>query len=208
MRYRQKTDFTLDHNANIRFFENLLKEHGPSVEAVGMNKRSQRKRFDVLTQVGNLEGKSILDVGCGLGDLALHLEKAGIPISYHGVDISRRMIKQARGLRPDLNFDVGDILTWPTTAAWDFVLSNGFGNILTPSNNALMESMLAKMFALCHVAVGVTMTSACTKTPQEDTFYYEPEMIVSIARKLSQNFVLRHDYMPHDMTIFIYKKAP
>jgi SAM-dependent methyltransferase len=204
---RQKTPFAADYDANIRFFESLLEKYGPHVQAVGMNEQSQHKRFEVLAQVGNLGGKSLLDVGCGLGDFALYLEKARTPVTYRGVDISPRMIDQARRLRPQLDFEVADILTWPDTAAWDFVLSNGFGNILTASNDALMESMITKMFALCNVAVGVTMTSACTRMPREHTYYYDPETIVSIARKLSQRFVIRHDYMPHDLAVFIYKKG-
>ena len=46
----------------------------------------------------------VLDVGCGPGDVTAHL--AGLGVDVSGVDLSPRMVAQARRLHPDLPFDV------------------------------------------------------------------------------------------------------
>ncbi|WP_432839960.1 class I SAM-dependent methyltransferase [Dactylosporangium sp. CA-092794] len=64
---------------------------------------------------------SILDLGCG--------SSANMPLPagryrhYHGVDVSRSAIQQARRLgRPDTSFEVADIRTFATGERYDAVL--------------------------------------------------------------------------------------
>ncbi len=47
---------------------------------------SQQKRFDVLAGVADLNGTSILDLGCGQGDLKCFLDKRFSAFSYIGID--------------------------------------------------------------------------------------------------------------------------
>src|SRR4051794_33946044 len=46
----------------------------------------------------------VLDVGCGPGHVTAHL--AGLGVDVQGVDLSPRMVEQARRLHPRLRFDV------------------------------------------------------------------------------------------------------
>jgi SAM-dependent methyltransferase len=46
----------------------------------------------------------VLDVGCGPGHVTSYL--AGLGVDAQGVDLSPRMVEQARRLHPDLRFDV------------------------------------------------------------------------------------------------------
>jgi SAM-dependent methyltransferase len=46
----------------------------------------------------------VLDVGCGPGHVTAHL--AGLGVDARGVDLSPRMVEQARRLHPNLRFDV------------------------------------------------------------------------------------------------------
>lgn len=64
---------------------------------------------------------TILDLGCGTSaNLPL---TAGSYRHYHGVDISRKAIAQARALnRPDTSFDVGDIRTFDSSDRYDAIL--------------------------------------------------------------------------------------
>jgi ubiquinone biosynthesis O-methyltransferase len=48
----------------------------------------------ILDLIGDVRGKTILDVGCGDGDLAIELSKRGATVS--GIDISESMIETAR----------------------------------------------------------------------------------------------------------------
>ena len=55
------------------------------------SKENQELMFKCLTLVGDVSTGSILDVGCGQGDLYDYLE----PEDYTGIDISTKMIGHA-----------------------------------------------------------------------------------------------------------------
>ena len=68
-------------------YQSLFEEHGISEKAVQYtDKYSQYARFFFLTQFIQ-KGSSILDVGCGLGDLYSFLHSNDFFGSYHGIDI-------------------------------------------------------------------------------------------------------------------------
>lgn len=71
---------------------------------------------DLLARFAELAASSnrpVLDLGCGPGHISAHLGSLGL--SVRGVDLSPRMIEAAARIRPDLDFDVGDMLEmqWP-----------------------------------------------------------------------------------------------
>jgi SAM-dependent methyltransferase len=60
--------------------------------------------------VGN-DSARCLDVGCGYGVLVPHLVKAGVKRpNLHGVDLSEEMIRNARELHPDIDFQAADFI--------------------------------------------------------------------------------------------------
>ncbi len=58
-----------------------------------------------LDHAGDLEGKSVLDVGCGYGDLIPLLPGT---VRYRGIDTDEQVIEEARRLHPDHEFEVTD----------------------------------------------------------------------------------------------------
>lgn len=55
-----------------------------------------------------IPGGSVCDLGCGPGHVAAHLESLGIDVI--GVDLSPRMIAEAKRRYPSIGFQVGDML--------------------------------------------------------------------------------------------------
>ena len=56
-------------------------------EALGWkNRDSQQHRFEELAQIGDLRGCSVLDVGCGHGDLYPYLQERHGEFHYTGID--------------------------------------------------------------------------------------------------------------------------
>lgn len=64
-----------------------------------------------------------LDLGCGTGILCEKLTDAGI--SARGMDFSSGMIAIARASRPDIPYDVGDMIVYRPEDAMDLVTSTG-----------------------------------------------------------------------------------
>ena len=66
-----------------------------------------RKMLDWLTEKVNGQG-TICDLGCGVGQVAGYLRSRGANVC--GIDLSAEMIKQARRLNPDIDFQQGNML--------------------------------------------------------------------------------------------------
>lgn len=82
-----------------------------SVYGVNVNEASLFKMEEgvLLPLLGNLQGKTILDVGCGSGRYALRFAQAGATVT--GIDLTPEMISVAqRKAGVAINFICGDIL--------------------------------------------------------------------------------------------------
>src|SRR5690348_4633106 len=119
-------DWQRDNERNVRYFSECLIQHGISARALDWSgEHSQFLRFRVLTEVGVLSGASVLDVGCGLGDLCGWLRANSCDARYTGIDIAPAMIEAARRRFPDARFEVRDLLSDVPNGSFDYVLSSG-----------------------------------------------------------------------------------
>ncbi|MCP5053423.1 MAG: hypothetical protein GY940_40030 [bacterium] len=66
--------------------------------------------------------------------------------------------------------------------------------------------MMRKMYQIANMGIAITMTSALTKKPNNDTFYYHPQDVLTKTYEFCTNVRLDHTYLPHDFTILCYKK--
>lgn len=64
----------------------------------------QKNRFKVLLDIGVKDGDSIVDFGCGLGDLYGYLRDNNYKVKYIGVDICDFLIEQAKEKYPKGKF--------------------------------------------------------------------------------------------------------
>jgi len=100
-------------DAYLEPYRRSLERHGPLFEvALWANPDSQRKRFEVFTQLAYLHGKRILDAGCGRGDFAAFLIERGVAFErYIGIDALPRVIEFASGRDlPNCEFHCGDLV--------------------------------------------------------------------------------------------------
>src|SRR6516225_3290246 len=75
----------------------------------------QLQRRLILTLLGDIRGRNVLDVGCGDGDLAVELWRRGGTVT--GIDTSPEMVEAARARAKregaDISFMVGEAVTMP-----------------------------------------------------------------------------------------------
>ena len=90
------TKFT--HKGISDLYNSRLDSGLPDHKVVGWgSKESQDLRFKILSDISSLDSSSILDVGCGLGDLVLFLNNNNHNVyRYHGIDISENLIDEAK----------------------------------------------------------------------------------------------------------------
>jgi len=98
-------------NQNISKIENIYdsvaKEYALKFADEHEYKPKDREMLLKFAQMLN-DGKPVWDLGCGPGQTAAYLKNLGVEIS--GLDLSEKMIEQARIVHPDIYFMKGDIL--------------------------------------------------------------------------------------------------
>jgi len=77
---------------------------------------------DVVELLNPQKGESILDLGCGTGDLAYEISNYGA--SVVGLDYSKEMIEKARLKYPHINFQIGNAEEFTVESSLDAVFSN------------------------------------------------------------------------------------
>jgi SAM-dependent methyltransferase len=195
---------------NLDYFSKTLDEFKDEHLAVAQSEISHLKRFEKMLELGDFQGKSLLDVGCGIGGFYDFLRAKGIHCRYTGIDINEKMIAKARERLPEIvgNFLVFDIIEEKLDGNFDYVISVGPLNLkFDPGLNMEMTmKLIKKMFELADTGSAISMTSVLTKKPAAGTFYYDPAEILSETSKFCANVRYDHTYLPHDFTLFCYKK--
>lgn len=191
------------------FFAGELEKFGPTHEATNWgSKKSQYARFDVISGVGDMRGRSVLDVGCGLGAFYEYLRSRRINADYTGADLCEEMVAGAKKLfarSKSAKFVAADILEMSSRTRFDFVIASGTFNINLKNNEKLIREVIAKMYQMSRAGVAVSMLSVYADFTEKFYYYYDPAEIFEFCKSICKNVALRHDYMPHDFTIFLRK---
>lgn len=196
-----------DDEARIAsYYDALVDRYGHDPRAVDATSASALEvRYAVLAAATDLTGASVLEVGCGLGDLGAYLTERFTGLDYHGIDISPRMIEDGRRAHPHLDLQQRNVLDVPAESQFDVVLAQGIFYLLTPPAEPKMQQLIAHMYALARRAVALTTTSAWSDRRDPGEFYADPVALVASARQLTKSVVLRHDYHPGDVALYLYK---
>ncbi|MFC1963390.1 class I SAM-dependent methyltransferase [Chloroflexota bacterium] len=190
----------------IRRYEERLLKYGVSTKTIGWrDKEQQYRRFDILSEIGNLNSCSILDIGCSFGDFYEFLKLRGLNVKYTGYDISSKLLEVAKKRYPEATFEVSDILEQSTKKIFDYVVSSGVFNARLSDNEEFLKAMITRCFELCISGVAINMTSNYVDYHDEGLYYYSPEKVFTFCKTLTKRITLRHDYMPYEFTVYLYK---
>src|SRR5438874_1278671 len=114
-----------DKGRLLEFYEDSLQQYGDhdARSVHWTDERNQRVRFEILLCVTHLNGKTVLDVGCGLGDLYKLLKEKDISVNYTGIDIVPDFISKAQEHYPEAIFKCQDIFDIEETC--DVIIASG-----------------------------------------------------------------------------------
>lgn len=146
---------------------------------------------------------SVLDIGCGVGHLVEYLATLDFRGKYLGIDALPEMVASARVCYPTWQFQDGNILDSDKDLNADYVLGSG---LFTFSDSKLMEKTIRAMFDTCKKAVVFNSLSSWAEKKEPGEFYADPLATVQFCRTLTPWVTLRHDYLPHDFTIYMYQE--
>lgn len=202
----------------IASYQKRLRRYGASPRALKWrNKGAAHQRYRHLTGELNFEGKSVLDVGCGFGDVIWFIQRRAENFDYTGIDIVPEFIKEARKRYPEYKFVAGDYFAEPLESDFDIVLCSGALNSNVPNNTGIVEDNMAwrkeailTMWNHTKRALAFNMAGSHPQ-PQNGsgnkTWYADSLEVLKYCLTLSRKVILLHHYHATDFTIILFKKT-
>ena len=185
------------------FYHPRLEAHGADARAAGWGSaEGQASRLRILLAVADIQHASVLDIGCGLGHLVDELKAQDFQGTYRGIDLLETMVSAANSRHPSRDFAVEDVGTLETESA-DFVIASG---LFTFADEPMLRETVAAMFHACRHAVAFNSLSTKADRREPGEFHADPDETREFCKSVSPHVVLRHDYMPHDFTIYMYRQ--
>lgn len=185
-------------------------QYGRDIKTVGWgDEASQRLRFEVLFRGLDPRGKSILDVGCGLGDLIPYLESCtGGDFQYIGIDIAEKLIEDARVTYGYAGraFYIGDIFS-VTLPPVDIAVLSGALSLKVEGIEQYAYATMERMYDLSQEAACLNFLSKYVDYELEKNQHYQPELIFAKAKRIAARVNLFHDYPLHEFTVQLIKMA-
>lgn len=194
---KKTSDIIIEHH------NELFRKFGESPVALGEAKDRTNLRFKVLSEIGNLNNSNILDVGCGFGYFLSFLKKKKRNVKYVGVDINSDFIEIAKRRNPNYIFKVADIEKTKIKSQFDWVFAIGIASKADSYN--YIENLLKEMFRISKKGVVMNFITSYVDYKVKGTFYTSPERVFKIAKKLTKRVLLRHDYLPFEFCLYLYK---
>jgi SAM-dependent methyltransferase len=190
-----------------RWYEDKVRTYGFDHRGLGFRSRSsQVKRFEALLQVGDLDGRRVLDVGCGFGDLLAFLHERGIEPVYTGIDVCEPMVRRCvERFGASGRFVVADVLEYEPEEPYDFVLASGLFGLDAEGSRERILPTLERMVGWARMGMAVNFLSAAYPSPVENRIYVEPGKAIEVALTLAPSVRLDHSYLPNDFTLYLYR---
>lgn len=200
-------------DATAAYYSEKLATHGATPQGADWNSaESQEQRFEALCRVCDTSSAfSLIDYGCGYGQLFEYLQERGCAVDYTGYDVSATMIQAAQrrfGAAPNCAFRAGR----PEDTVADFVVASG---ILNVKQGFSLEAWEAYVYETIHDLDRVSrrgfafncLTSYSDPDRMQDTLYYaDPAVLFDYCmRQFSRSVALLHDYGLFEFTILVHK---
>lgn len=193
----------------INVYNKGINEYGYTQEALGCLKDRRISRFSALTNNLNLDLSSILDFGCGLGDLVSFLSNNKISATYHGVDINQKLITQCKKEFPKQKFNAINSYTDIKTS-YDFIFISGVFNDKWVENEEeqekIIQGILTHLFQYTNHALSLNFMTTDVDFRAKNAYYQDMYSIVKfISQNLSKRMIVNTSHLRYEYTIRIFK---
>lgn len=188
----------------LSFYNRHLRDFGDTPQAVRWTPEGQMRRYETLLMAtGDLSGKTILDFGCGKGDLYGFLCDKGVSVSYCGIDVNDNLIELAQHKYPQAEFIALDIDEYMFHRRFDVIIAIGVFNLRIAGIEESMKGLLKKLFPLCRESLHVNFLTYYVPRRNVELFYVTPEEILAfVITEISRTVTVRH--VKEDVFLSVY----
>jgi len=196
--------------AGVRdLYEKSLREHGATPRGVGWrDERTHGLRFERLSQVIDEVGPvSINDLGCGYGAFLEYLNVRGTKVSrFRGLDISERMLEEARRRHPSGEWILGTKLA----AEADYSFASGIFNVRLKESRANWRKFIVRTLdelnRYSKRGFAFNVLSTYVDYRERHLYYGDPREFFDLCkRRYSKMVALLHDYPLYEWTMLVRK---
>jgi SAM-dependent methyltransferase len=155
-------------------------------------KKAAEQRYGEIVSLVDFNGKRVLDVGCGFGDIIPFIRKAAKNFEYTGIDKASEFVKVAKELYPQQEFIIGDYFLRPLKRRFDVVIACGSLNSNRKNNLEFRKKAIRILFGHTKEALFFNMTG---RYPQPKTakrsnvWFADPRQILEYCLTLTPKIV-------------------
>lgn len=188
-------------------YERGFGKYGESPKALHwVNYASQAVRFKNLVADVDIEGRTILDAGCGMGDILPFLYAKADSFDYLGVDTNKDFIATARKRYYGHKFKVGDPFFGRSGGKYDIVLSSGVMNHNQPDWLEVRKRMITALFEQTRETLAFNMAGAFHSIPADPLIAYaDADGIFDYCKSLTSQVSIKTGYSNYDFTIIMQR---
>ena len=164
-----------------------------------------------MVRVYDLNGRKLLDAGCGRADLLPYMIGRGIfPRAYVGVEAVAELVRMARQTvegNPDASIFAGDFVGEPECLEAQADVAVFCGSLNTLDAFAF-EMVLRRAFAVARSGVVFNFLSSPDRACAAHLTWHRPGRVMGFARSMSRSVRVVDDYLDGDCTVGIFKDGP
>lgn len=194
------------------YYEANMAKNLPEYGILGWeSEEAQRLRFDILLSAVNLEGKALLDVGCGTGNLLEHITGKGINVKYTGVDLLDKMIGIAKRKGLPGEFIHADIFMHHVfdNESFDVIYTSGIFNLDLGNNIDFLKKAIRLFLDISRQYVVFNLLHRDSPDREDKYFYTSPDEVAELLEGYSERIEsvqFIEAYLKNDFTAVIRKK--
>ena len=202
------SDIVSNNDINLQFYTPLVKKYGNDHRAIGWkSKYSQQIRFTTFCDNYNFSKKSVLDVGCGVGDFYHYLKALKKDVSYIGIDSCELMVKAAKKAYPSGQFYTKWLEEYQPKIRFDSVVASGvFALRVADQKNYFLRQLQCAYSLASEILMVNILTTETPKKEQFDCFYYYDPVDLLLLKKLTpspQCINIIDGYLKGDATVVV-----
>ncbi|MEZ8795429.1 class I SAM-dependent methyltransferase [Vibrio cyclitrophicus 1F53] len=171
------------------------------------SEESQLCRFEVIARSADFEKKSVLDLGCGYGELFELLDSIYRIRSYTGVDQHTDFLNKAKQNYTEqrCEFLSGD-MSKMNLEPHDMVIASGSLNYIS-RDTSYLTNMITRMFGLANQTVIFNLLNSSQYPSRNTLMSYHPDGVYRFCKTLCDDVSLIEGYAEGDFTIVMNKSV-
>ncbi len=154
------------------------------------------------------ESASLLDVGCGFGDLKNYLAQQNCSVRYTGIDVSPDMVFAGSCQYKGIDLREGELPDFKfKTNTFDYVVLSGALNEVVDSHGDYARYIIVEMLRVAKKGLVFNLLNqeeAWTEQ-RSDLQSFSPDEMLLFCQTLCPSVTLNKDYLPNDFTLTLTK---